>query len=181
MSDLIPQRTDEVVLYRDEDQREIDRLRKAVETAASATDSPLRMGDDPAVVSAAEAYDEFVTTAVERGVKVVLRFMPGRKWRALVAEHPPRDGNADDEEWGFNFLTLSDSVVPPCVVSIAGKELVGDDLEAAVDSMSDGDFSRVYSRVLRLNTGRGPDPKESISERLRRTSSETSESPERLA
>jgi hypothetical protein len=50
----------------------------------------------------------------------------------------------------------------------------------SVDAMSDGDFSRLYSAVVKLNTGRGPDPKASISELLPRTSRETSESPERL-
>lgn len=181
MSDLIPQRTDEVVLYTDEDQREINRLQKAIESAVQGSDAPLRIGDDEAVVAAAKAYDDYVASAAERGTVVALRYIPGRKWRALVAAHPPRKDVLADEDWGFNFLTLGDDVVPPCVVSIAGKELSGDALTEALDSLSDGDFSRVYSTVLRLNTGRGPDPKDSILARLRPTSSETSESPERLA
>ena len=37
MSTLIPQRTDEVVLYQDDDQHEIDRLRAAVESAATSS------------------------------------------------------------------------------------------------------------------------------------------------
>lgn len=180
MSDLIPQRTDEVVLYRDDDQREIDRLRKAIETAATSSASPLRLGDDDNVVTAANAYDEFVKGAAERGVKVVVKNIPGRRWRAFVADHPPREKNADDAEWGYNVLTFGDAVVPVCVVSIGGATLDVAGVEAAVDSMSDGDFSRVYSAVVRINTGRGPDPKASISEMLRKTSRETSESPERL-
>lgn len=180
MNNLIPQRTDEVVLYTDQDQREINRLLKVIETAVQATDSPRRIGDDEVVVSAAQAYDDFVAAAAERGTKVVLTYIAGRKWRGYVAQHPPRKDNEVDDDWGFNFLTLGDDVVPPCVVSIAGKELEGEALTGALDSLSDGDFSRVYSAVLRLNTGRGPDPKDSISARLRSTSSETSESPARL-
>lgn len=200
MSDLIPQRTDEVVLYRDEDQHEIDRLRRAVEAAAETAKERIiearlkagssarigdeapaiaaQIGDDPDLTAAAEAYDEFVAAAAERGVKVVVKNLPGRKWRALVAEHPPREGNLEDEEWGWNVPALGDAVVAPSVVSINGQAV--QDAEAHVDAMTDGDFSRVYSAVRRLNTGRGPDPKESISAMLPRTSRETSESPERL-
>lgn len=181
MSDLIPQRTDEVVLYRDADQHELERLERALTAAATTSSSPLRIGDDPSVVEAAKAYDDFKAEAAARGVTVSLRAMPGRKWRAAVAAHPPRENHDADAEWGFNHLALADVVVEPCIVSIGGQSLAGDALTEAVDSMSDGDFSLVYSRVLRLNTGQGPDPKDSISQRLPKSSSETSESPERLA
>lgn len=181
MSALIPQRTDEVVLYRDEDQRELDRLERELAATAAKSSSPLRIGDDPSVVTAAQAYDDFKAEAAERGVTVVLKHMPGRKWRAAVAAHPPRESHEADADWGFNHLTLADVVVPECVASIGGQPLAGDALVEAIDSMSDGDFARVYSRVLRLNTGQGPDPKDSISARLPRSSNEISESPERLA
>lgn len=178
MSDLIPQRTEEVVLYRDEDQHEIDRLRAAIERAAQSSSMPLRLGDDSDVVSAAKAYDEFVPAAAERGTKVVVKNIPGRKWRATVAEHPPREKNTEDAEWGWNVSTFGDAVVPMCVVSVNGTPPA--DVGEVVDSMTDGDFSRVYSAVVKINTGRGPDPKASISETLRKTLPETSESPARL-
>jgi hypothetical protein len=176
MSDLIPQRTETVVLFTNDDQREIDRLRKAIETAATSSATPLRLGDDDAVVTAAAAYDEFVKTAAERGIKVEVHNIPGRKWRAHVAEHPPREKNAEDAEWGFNVATLPDAVVPSCVSTIGGQPAT----EADIDSLNDGDFSRVYGAVLKVNTGRGPDPTQSISDTLRRTSPEISESPARL-
>lgn len=172
----IPKRTDEVVLYSDADQHQIDALRRAIETAATSSPSPLRLGDDDDVVTAATAYDEFVAEAAQRGTKVTLENMPGRKWRALVAEHPPREGNDDDAEWGFNVLTFADACVPPCVTGIDGQPATEDD----IDSLNDGDFSRVYAAVLRVNTGRGPNPKDSISATLRKTSPETSGSPARL-
>lgn len=181
MSDLIPQRTDEVVLYRDEDQRELDRLDLDLGAAAARSETPLRLGDDDAVTAAARAYDDFKAEAAARGVIVTLRAMPGRKWRTAVAENPPRKDHDLDSEWGFNHLALADVVVAPCIASIGGQVLAEDALNEALDAMSDGDFSRVYSRVLRLNTGQGPDPKDSISSRLRRSSDETSESPDRLA
>jgi len=211
MSNLIPQRTDEVVLYQGDDQHEIDRLRQAVEKAAESatewvarkhedrvaarlrarsgaqrvgdeapTEEPLpQIGDDPDLVAAAEAFDAFVAEAAERGVKVVVKTI-GRKWRTLAAEHPPREDNDNDEEWGWNVATFGEVVVPLCVVSIGGTEL--DEKQAAeqVDQMSDGDFKRVLAAAVKINTGRGPDPKASISAMLPKTSPEISESPERL-
>lgn len=179
MSTLIPQRTDEVVLYLEDDRREIDELRRAVESATQSSPTPLRLGDDNDVVTAAEAFDAFVAQAAERGTKVEVRSI-GRRWRKVAAEHPPREKNDDDAEWGWNVSTFGDAVVPLCIVSIAGQDLAPEAIEAAVDEMSDGDFSRVYAAVVRINTGRGPDPKASISDLLRKTSRETSESPERL-
>lgn len=185
MSDqIIPQRTDEVILYLDEDQRELDRLDRNIQDAARAAamnSETLRLADDLPTVAAAEAYDEFKEQAVARGVTVALKAMPGRKWRALVGENPPRADHATDAEWGFNHLTLADVVVSPCIASIGGKALEGQALEDALDAMNDGDFSKVYTHILRLNTGQGPDPKDSISQRLRRSTEETSESPGRLA
>lgn len=179
MSSPIPERTDEVVLYTNEDQHEIDRLRQVVEQTATKSATPLRLGDDDEVKAAAVAFDDFVRAAAARGTKVQIRAIPGRKWRALVAEHPPREKNAEDAEWGWNVATFADAAVPPCVVSVAGQALEDEAKQDAVDRMTDGDFSRVYSAVVRLNTGRGPDPTVSISEMLRTTSSEISESPER--
>lgn len=181
MSAIIPQRTDEVVLYQEDDRREIERLERAVEASARASLTPMRLGDDESVKSAAQTYDEFVAAAAARGVVVVVKAMPGRKWRTAVADNPPRKGHDADASWGFNHLALADVVVPECIASIGGQELAGDELADAIDCMSDGDFSRVYGCILRLNTGQGPDPKDSISQQLRQSSSATSESPERLA
>ena len=47
MSSLIPQRTDEVVLYLDDDQHEIDRLRDLVQKAIESSATPLRLGSSP--------------------------------------------------------------------------------------------------------------------------------------
>lgn len=179
MSSLIPQRTDEVVLYQDADQHEIDRLRDSVQKAVESSSTPLRLGDDDTVASRLDALKEFANEAAERGVKVEVKSI-GRKWRNLVAEHPPREKNAEDAEWGWNVATLADAVVPLCIVSIGGQVLEGDALQDEIDAMSDGDFSRVYSAAVRINTGRGPDPTELNSIELRTSSPETSESPARL-
>lgn len=179
MSTLIPQRTDEVVLYRDEDQHEIDRLRALVQKAIESSPSPLRIGDDERVSTRLDALKDFTNEAVERGVKVEVKAI-GRQWRRVVAEHPPREKNDEDAEWGWNVSTLADAVVPLCIATIGGEIFEGDALQAEIDVMSDGDFSRVYSAAVRINTGRGPDPTELNSIELPTSSPETSGSPARL-
>lgn len=174
----VPKRTDEVVLYQNDDQHELDDLRRAIKDAVEASPTPMRLGDDDDVLAAAEAYDTFKAAAAERGVKVTFKTI-GRKWRTLVVEHPPRKDNAADEGWGFNEATFPDAVVPLCVTAI-GDATEPDKVQAEIDELSDGDFQRIYEAVRRLNTGRGPDPTVSISGTLRRTSPEISESPERL-
>lgn len=172
----IPKAFEEVPLYSSEDQHQIDDLRRAVEKAASASPSPLRLGDDINVVSAAEAYDEFVAEAAERSVKARVENIPGHQWRAFVAEHTPRPDNDDDADWGFNFHTLGEAVVPLSVVSIGGNPPA----EGEIADLREGHFAAIYEAVRKVNTGRGPNPKDSISATLRKTSPETSESPARL-
>lgn len=179
MSTLIPQRTEEVSLYSNDDQHEIDRLRDLVQKAIEGSSTPLRIGDDETVATRLAALKAFANEAAERGVKVQVKSI-GRKWRTVVAEHPPREKNDEDAQWGWNVLTLSDAVVPLCVVSIGGQALEGDALQAEIDAMSEGDFSRVYSAAVKINTGRGPDPTELNSIELPTSSRETSESPARL-
>lgn len=179
MSDLVPQRTETVALYTNDDQHEIDRLRAEVQKKAEASSTPLRLGDDEGVSSALDTLKRYVEVAAERGVKVEVKAI-GRKWRQVVAEHPAREKNAEDAEWGWNVDELADAVVPLCIVSIGGQTIEGDAKQEAVDSMSDGDFSRVYSACVKINTGRGPDPTELNSIVLPTSSPETSESPERL-
>ncbi len=173
-------RTDEVVLFQTDDRHKLDELQRAVEAAAARSKTPLRIGDDDAVREAARAYDDFKTEAAERGVKVGINALGRRVWRTHVKANPPREKNAEDEEWGFNYETLCDDVVSPCVVSVSGKPIDGDAREKFLDALTDGDFSRIYSAVVRLNTGRGPDPKASLLAMLPQSSAETSESPERL-
>ena len=179
MSTLVPQRTRTIPLYLNEDQHEIDRLRDLVQKAVESSATPLRLGDDEAVSTRLAALKAFANEAAERGVKVEVKSI-GRKWRALAAEHPPRPDNEKDAEWGWNEDTFADAVVPLCVVSIGGQTLKGDALQAEIDAMSDGDFSRVYYAARAENTGRGPDPTELNSIELPTSSPETSESPERL-
>lgn len=192
-SSTLTRRSTVVHIYQGDDLDPLEDLRREVEIQAVKA-GPTRIGDSESVLTAAAAYDAFLAEASERAVKVTLHAVGRRVWRDLVAKHPPRfteqqvidDAgnqttetvpNEQDVQWGFNYDTLADDLVPACIESVVGDSRSTD---AFLDDLSDGDWSRLYSAAVVLNQGAGPDPKAQLSSRLIRTSSETSESPKRL-
>lgn len=194
----IKPRTITAVLFQGDDFDPLDALmadaQRAVTQAAS--NSPTRIGDDNGVQAATTAYNDYLDKAVKRGVKVELHAVGRKVWRDLVAKHPPRetttvgpsvtapDGTVTegektvtvheaDEQWGFNYETLADDLVPACVDSAKFDE-------AFLDGLSDGDWSKLYSAAVRRNTEEGPSPKARISWPAAPTSGEISGSPARL-
>lgn len=175
----ITPRTTTVTLFQGNDFDAERRLRRAVETAAVKADNPKRIGDSPDVMAAAEAYDAFVAEAAARGITVTLQALRRKDWRPLVAKHVPREDNDTDAAWGFNYETMCDDLVPASVV-LGVQFMSTTDRDDFLDSLSDADFSSLYSEAVRLNQGAGPDPKVRVSSQLARTGDETSEEPTRL-
>lgn len=167
----IKPRTVTVPLFDPDDMAEIERLRADVAVAVAAHDGPKRRGDSPTPAAAAKAYDDFVNEATERAVKVELQALPRKKWRSLVAAHPPRPDNEDDKPWGWNVESFGDEMVPASIISPALSETA---LEEFLDSLNDATFERIYMAAIELNRGTAPDPKADMSYRLSQISSETS-------
>lgn len=191
MSASLKPRTTTVVLFQGDDLDKIRAAQAKVEEATSAamsTGAPKRLGDSPSVVAAVEQYDAFMDECAARGVSIELQAVGRKVWRDILAKHAPRkvtvkddDGvetevpHPDDEGWGFNYETLADDLVPASVVDKTSFD------EAFLDSLADGDWSKLYSAAVLLNQGAGPDPTLRLRTRLGPTSSETSESPARSA
>lgn len=173
---------EDVVLYQGDDLARVQDFVERMKRAAVASADPQRLGDDvEGLASIAAEYDEFIVGAVERGVTVRVEALPGRKYRAMMAEHPPRkplrddDGAVveswpDDEANGFNVETISDPLVKACA----------DEREDFIDDLSDGNFSRLFEAAVRVNETAGPDPKARLSSAFGQISSEHSTSPERM-
>ena len=96
MSTLKP-RTATIPIYQGDDAERLAELRMAVAVAErqamQSNGAPRRGGDsDPAeaIKAAQAAYDAFVDEAAERAVEVVVRSIGRRRFRDLVAAHPPR-------------------------------------------------------------------------------------------
>jgi hypothetical protein len=181
-----------VILWHGDDYQPLADLLKAVETAASTAilGAPARIGDDPGTRSATEAYDAFREEALTRATRVEMQALGRRSWRALLAEHPARkvtekaeDGTDrevmhPDDYLGWNAETLPEPLVKASLVADQFESI--EKRDAWLDSLSDPEFSRLYSAAVGLNTSGGPDPKARLSSLLDLTSTETSTSPERL-
>lgn len=186
--------TKTVPLFQGDDLEEIDRLREAVSSAMSqgGLTPTLDETDDP-VLAAAKAHDDFVTEATERAVKIDVKVLSRRQWRSLKAEHPPRmvtekvladDGETEIEETekphpedkflGFNTETMPDALVPASIAD--GQFDTPADRDKFLDSLSDRNFSKLYSAAVWLNAGVASDPKADLSSVVRRMSGATSKS-----
>lgn len=174
MTTITP-RAIEVVLMQGDDAARAEELLADIERIAAGPQ--LRMNGE-AVGSAIHAYNEHVEKAAERGVTLAVTAIPRRKFRALMADHPPRSGNEDDADAGFNVDTFGDDLVPACITtefpSIA-------DRDALLDSLSDAQWGRLVSAAVSANIGGQIDPKARLSSPLDQRSEEISELPDRLA
>jgi hypothetical protein len=180
----------DVVLYQGEDlatyQDFISRLRTI---AAEQLHNPRQGDDEAAALSELRSqYDEFIPGAIERGETLRVTAPPGRRFRELVAAHPPRrpvkgdDGETveewpDDNKRGCNV----DKIATPLVVACVTGEFA-DRTEATeyVEDLSDGNFNRLVSAAFEVNEETGPDPKVRLSSAIGRISDETSEPLERM-
>lgn len=186
MGNPITPRTTTVVIFQGDDYDQFERLRKAVEQAATeALGDNLRLNDAPPVKVASEEYDAFVAEATERGRTVTVTAIPRRGaqgFRSLLMTHPAREDHETDKRYGFNFDTMADDLVPASLpVEQFGS--IGD-RDAFLDVVSDGDWSRLYDAAITVNQGGSPDPKAPLTPRLVSssdpTSDEKSKPPQRL-
>jgi hypothetical protein len=182
----ITPRTTTVTLYQGEDYDEFERLRVNVQVAAEQATSR-RLADDDPVRVAAQEFDDFVQgPAKGRGVTLTVTAMPRRGekgFRTLLAEHPPREGDETDARYGFNYQTMADDLVPASLPAAQFGSIA--DREAFLDTVSDGDWTRLYNAAITVNQGGAPDPLVSLAARLVSsddpTSDEKSKQPQRLA
>jgi hypothetical protein len=179
MSTTITPRTEDVYLYQGDDLARIRDLEAEVDAAAPA--GLRRIGDPSVILTAAAARDEFVNDAKQRAVRVTVQAMGRKRWRKLVMEHPPRPGDDGDTRYGFNQDTMADPLVERSVVAMTSPDPtyapnMGNPAERDefLDSLSDGDFSRIYSAAVRLNAGVEDAPKADLVLRLSQLSAATS-------
>lgn len=173
ISSITP-RTETIYLFQGDDEeriRDLDRrAREAQKSAASSGPRLLAEGED--WHDLAQQHDALVVEARERAVKVVVRALGRRTWRQLVSEHPPREGNAEDQAAGINEETFADALVP---VSIASPTFESDAArDDFLDSLNDAQFNGLYLTAFFLNRGTQASPKASLVSALTPTSTETS-------
>lgn len=91
-------------------------------------------------------------------VRFRLRGLRRDVWAALVAEHPARDGVAEDRAYGVNTATFFDAVMVDAVVDVtdnAGEpvEFAPADWQGLADEMTNGQYAEFVDALLELNKG----------------------------
>lgn len=168
MSTSLSRRTATVTLYQGDDFERLAELRRAADLATARAEEAEKNGAaradgepaDPELAADAQRkqgeYDAFVDVASERAIGVRLRAMPGKKFRALMAEHPPREDHDGDAQYDVNTETLPD---PLLVESIEEPVLSPGARQDFVDDLAEGDYERLWVSAYWLNRMPGGDPK----------------------
>lgn len=151
----------------------IDRIRHLERQALAAVEAegsaPRMLSEVPESHRIAEEHDELVKEAEESAIHVRVQALGRRAWKALVAEHPPREGNDGDKTVGVNEETFQEALV---AVSIAEPVMDEAGTTQFIDSVADADFMRIYYTAFALNRTSGGDPKAGLASRLTHKSDE---------
>lgn len=176
----IKPRTASVVIYQGDDLATLGELRQAAEVAGRQEGGGNRLGDAKPGQDERDAYDAAVIEAAERAVTVEILAIGRKRFRDLLAEHPPRqvdatttgeDGNEstakethpNDAGFEVNTATFSDALltfIDGNVRTIAQPEF---STRAAVqafldDELADGDYESIWMAAYWLNRGPSADP-----------------------
>ncbi|MDF9718036.1 hypothetical protein [Nocardioides sp. ChNu-99] len=183
MSRIKPRTSTYVVLDGDV-WEQLDELRAKAEQAEAIAEVQNKNGAsvraDEAVdpLSAWEAYADAVDAANADGLKVVLNDIGSGRWRDLVAQHPPRDGNRRDQQLGYDTDRFPAALLGyvdhdtdrRTIVEPVMSEL---ELKAFLRDISDSDLEAMYVIATNLNRAQAADPKDVRSLIARRSSNET--------
>lgn len=172
-------RTGEVIVFDGDDYARLRQVEQRVEQVTPPREGPARIGDTGPLHEAAAQHLELQTAARERAWVFKVKALRRGKWRKLLLEHPPREDSDEDKEFGFNTDAGGNTVALACVTAVthAGEPVEVD--EDLIDSLSDGDFSRLLAEIVTVNEGPGPDPKADLVSIVTLIYGETFESPAR--
>jgi hypothetical protein len=77
-----------------------------------------------------------------------LSALPFMKWQEILAEHPPRDGNAIDEGWGFSYATFWPALIRE---SVTDPVMDDEDWDLFFETLTQGDVVTLGSQAFALN------------------------------
>lgn len=169
-----------LVLYHGDDMNTLAELKRAADHAATGNRKDAGAAEQA-------AFDAFLDEATQRAVEVVLQSIGRRRWRDIVAAHPPRMVESepddkgktrmvehdDDLQWGVNTETF-----PRALLTYVDRDWSGDDeaerprtivapefadaedLASFIDDeVPDGDVERMWLMAFALNADPGRSPK----------------------
>lgn len=144
-----------VDIYPDEDQvrlAELDAVAEKAKREGSVGGTRLMSEGDP-YLDAAEERNAFADGMEARRIRVFMKHLPRKEWRALMAEHKPRPDEDDDKIFGVNMETLPDVLIPK-VIDVEQSENLPANLVTWLDSLSDVDYyDRLFMTAFGVNRG----------------------------
>lgn len=142
-----------VDIYPDEDQVRLAELAAVAESIKGSAGQVRLMSDSDEYQEAAKAHDEFAAEMESRKIRVFMKHLPRKEWRALMAEHKPRPNEDDDQIFGVNMDTLPDILVPR-VIDQEQSQNIPPSIETWLDSLSDVDYyDRLFMTAFAVNRG----------------------------
>lgn len=123
---------------------------------------------DPRLASSTRSLAQKVTELEdqmrESSVTFLVRGMKRGEWVELTAEHPPREKNTLDSNYGFNIDALMNVAVPKSIAAVEnskGEPLPFDpatEWEPLADEMTNSQYEEFVVSVIKVNAGRNDVP-----------------------
>lgn len=119
------------------------------ELAAASRVIPTSLSGATGVQDATARVEAARAAVQEQSVTFRLRGITSRRWSDLVAENPPRDGNAGDRALGYNSDTLFENLVSACLVDpqVSSPQ----ELEALIDALSAGQWDVLVEAAIAVS------------------------------
>lgn len=162
----LPERTVEICL-RGDLVADHEAAERDLEQAQQAGTSSLAGNGSAEII---ERIDALEAEMRESSVTFRVRAMPRPRWRALLAEHPPRRGDdgeivADDAAVLINTETFYDALIRACVVE---PEMTGDDWDQLSQVITDRQFGDLSLAAWMINRGEVDVPFSLAASRMKR-------------
>lgn len=104
--------------------------------------------DGGPTVPLAQAIEVLREEMKDHTLTVRLRAVPRRQWTALLAQHPPREGNDRDARLGLNEETFFDAAIRACVYE---PELDEQDWAGLDAALNDGQWQTLANAAWAVN------------------------------
>tara|TARA_R100000656_G_scaffold3972_2_gene5474 strand:- start:1142 stop:1666 length:525 start_codon:yes stop_codon:yes gene_type:complete len=158
MSTGITPRTTTHTIYHGDDMERLGEMFAAAEAAERFEQNGVaRIGDVGDAQAKKDAYYAAADEAATRATVIRLNQLGRKAFRALMTEHPPRDGNEADKGAGYNEDTFPEALLAASVVEPEFRSNA--ERDTFLDNLAEGDFDSLFIKAYMLNRQVSADPK----------------------
>lgn len=133
-------------------QDQFEELEQRLLEAQAADEQDKRLGSGAKVRELAKQIEDVRQQMLDHVIDIKMQAVPKRRWTELVKAHPPRDGDKDDEVFGYNTATFFDAAIRACTVE---PQLDDETWTVLLDEkVTARQYQDLYNAVLALNVRR---------------------------